>query len=341
LVYRTLIQFKYEEITVILVTGATGFVGRALVSELLAKGFYIRALVRKRSVFPVEVEQVEADLCNIEGEEAIKGVFNGIDVVVHAAARVHMMNDRSTNPLDEFRKLNRDATLTIATLAANANVKRFVFLSSIKVNGEETFPRKQPRIFKPDDEFIPTNPYGLSKYEAEQGLLALAKKTDMKVVVIRPPLVYGPGVKANFASMINFIRRGMPLPLGAINNKRSFVALDNLVSFIALCADLTQSPKAENQVFLISDGEDVSTTQLLRNVAVALDKKPLLLSVPVNLMSFAAKLIGKGDVANRLFGSLQVDSSKARDLLGWKPVIKMDEQLNKTVAADLKNEKTL
>ena len=313
----------------ILVTGATGFVGRALVPALMTNGCQIRALVRKSSSLPVEVEQVVVDLGEIEGEGA---AFSGVDVVVHAAARVHMMQDRSASPLAEFRKLNRDTTLALAALAADAGVKRFVFLSSIKVNGEETFPQSRPCIFKPDDEFIPTDPYGLSKYEAEQGLLALAKETGMEVVIIRPPLVYGPGVKANFASMINWLRRGVPLPLGAINNKRSFVALDNLVSFIALCADSTESP----QVFLISDGEDVSTTQLLRKVADALGMKPWLLPVPVGLMSFAAKLVGKGDVANRLFGSLQVDSSKARDLLGWQPVIRMDEQLNKTVTADLK-----
>jgi nucleoside-diphosphate-sugar epimerase len=326
---------------VILVTGATGFVGRALVSNLLPKGCQIRALVRKTSVMPVEVDQVAVDLGEIEREGAIKGMFGDVDVVVHVAARVHLMQDQSANPLAEYRKLNRDATLILAGLAADAGVKRFVFLSSIKVNGEETFPQRRPCIFRPDDEFIPTDPYSLSKYEAEQGLLALAKETGMEVVVIRPPLVYGPGVKANFDSMINWLRRGVPLPLGAINNKRSFVALDNLVSFIALCADRNQSPKAANQVFLISDGEDVSTTQLLHKVANALGKEPWLLPVPTGLMSFVARLIGKVDVANRLFGSLQVDSSKARNLLGWQPVITMDEQLNKTVAVDLKNEKSL
>ncbi|MDC0078264.1 SDR family oxidoreductase, partial [Deltaproteobacteria bacterium] len=300
----------------VLVTGATGFVGRALVPELLAKSCQIRASVRKPSALPVEVEQVVVDFDEIEGEGAITAMFSGVDVVVHAAARVHMMEDQSANPLVAFRKLNRDATLSLADLAVDSGVKRFVFLSSIKVNGEETFPRRRPCIFKPDDEFIPIDPYGLSKFEAEQGLLALAKETGMEVVIIRPPLVYGPGVKANFASMINWLRRGVPLPLGAINNNRSFVALDNLVSFIALCADRSQSPKAANQVFLISDGEDVSTTQLLRKVAGALGKEPWLLPVPVGLMSFAARLIGKGDVANRLFGSLQVDNSKARDLLG-------------------------
>lgn len=198
-----------------------------------------------------------------------------------------------------------------------------------------------PSIFKSDDEFILTDPYGLSKYEAEQGLLALAKNTGMEVVIIRPPLVYGPGVKANFAIMINWLRSGVPLPLGAINNKRSFVALDNLVSFIALCSDRIKSPKAVNQVFLISDCEDVSTTQLLRKLAIALGREPLLLPVPVVLMNSLAKLIGKGDIAKKLFGSLQVDCSKSRDLLSWKPVLTMDEQFKKTVAVYLKNEKTL
>jgi nucleoside-diphosphate-sugar epimerase len=317
-------------ITMMLVTGSTGFVGQALVSELVDKGSQIKALVRKVSTdLPVEVEQVVVDLGEIEDEGAIKDVFVGMDVVVHTAARVHMMQDQSANPLAEFRKLNRDGTLALARLAAEAGVKRFVFLSSIGVNGNNNM-----KPFSEKDTPNPQEPYAISKYEAEQGLLALAKKTSMEVVIIRPPLVYGPDAPGNFGALINWLRRGVPLPLGAINNKRSFVALDNLVSFIALCADRSQSPKAGNQVFLISDGEDVSTTQLLRKVANALGKKPWLLPVPVGLMRFAAKLVGKGDVANRLFGSLQVDSSKARDLIGWQPVITMDEQLNKTVAVD-------
>ncbi len=321
----------------ILVTGATGFVGRALASELVANGSQVKALVRKVSTYlPVEIEQVVVDLGEIEGEGSMKATVSGVDVVVHAAARVHMMQDRSANPLAEFRKLNRDTTLTLAELAADEGVKRFVFLSSIGVNGNNSV-----KPFSEKDTPNPQEPYAISKYEAEQGLLVLAKKTGMQVVIIRPPLVYGPNAPGNFGTLVNWLRRGVPLPLGAINNKRSFVALDNLVSFIALCADRTRSPKAANQVFLISDGEDVSTTQLLRKVADALGKKRWLLPVPVGLMSFAARLIGKGDVANRLFGSLQVDSSKARDLLGWQPVITMDEQLNKTVAADLKNEKAL
>jgi nucleoside-diphosphate-sugar epimerase len=320
-----------------LVTGATGFVGQALIPELVANGCQIRALVRKVSTgLPVEVEQVGVDLGEIEDDGTIKDAFAGVDVVVHAAARAHMMQDLSADPLAEFRKLNRDATLALAGLASDARVKRFVFLSSIGVNGNNN-----TKPFSENDTPNPQEPYAISKYEAEQGLLALAKKTGMEVVLIRPPLVYGPNAPGNFGSLVNWLRRGVPLPLGAIHNKRSFVALDSLVSFIALCADRSQSPKAVNQVFLISDGEDVSTTQLLLRVADALGKKPKLLPVPTGLMNFAARLIGKGDVANRLFGSLQVDSSKARDLLGWQPVITMAEQLHKTVAADLKNETTL
>ena len=215
-------------------------------------------------------------------------------------------------------------------------MKRFIFISSIKVNGEMTL---VDLPFKPNDNYIPTDPYGLSKYEAEQGLLTIAEETGMEVVIIRPPLIYGPNVKANFASMMKWVNKSIPLPFGAIHNKRSLVALDNLVSFIIHCADYKKTPQAANQVFLISDGEDVSTTELLQKVAKAFGKKALLLAVPVSLMTLSAKLLGKGDVANRLFGSLQVDSSEARELLGWEPVITMDEQLNKTADAYLAKKK--
>jgi nucleoside-diphosphate-sugar epimerase len=319
----------------ILVTGATGFVGGAVMGELLRLGMPIIAGVRKETANLADAVQqvVIGDLSALEETSfALKrSLFEGVDIVVHTAARVHVMNDDVIDPLEAFRKVNRDATLVLARMAADSGVKRFVFLSSIKVNGELTRPGHS---FSPNDEHIPTDPYGLSKYEAEQGLLALALETGMEVVIIRSPLVYGPGVKANFASMMKWMRKGIPLPFGAIHNQRSLVALDNLVDFIALCADRVKSPKAVNQVFLISDNEDVSTTQLLRKVAKAQNKQAWLIPVPVGLMTFAAKLIGKGDVANRLFGSLQVDSSKARDLLGWKPVVTMDEQLEKIAKED-------
>ncbi|MEA1988829.1 MAG: SDR family oxidoreductase [Pseudomonadota bacterium] len=357
----------------VFLTGATGFVGSTLVQRFVSDGVEVKALVRDEAiVLPDGVQKVVGDLAFLavgdpsasrrevstpggvlgmsgviaqdarEGalgdhvnpardlSTALKMTLTDIDVVVHVAARAHIMREELADPLAEYREVNRDATLSLARLAADAGVKRFVFVSSIKVNGEFTRPGNP---FLPDDKYIPTDPYGLSKYEAEQGLLNIAEETGMEVVIIRPPLVYGPGVKANFASMMNWVNKGIPLPFGAIHNQRSLVALDNLVDFMALCADREKSPKAANQVFLISDGEDVSTTQLLQKVANAFNKKARLLSIPVGLMTFMAKLLGKGDVANRLFGSLQVDSSKARDLLDWKPVITMDEQLKKIAEA--------
>lgn len=328
----------------ILLTGATGFVGGALVEALLSHDYHVSALVREiTGVLPVEVGQFVLDLQDlgldvsqplVNIDEELNALLATVDVLVHCAARVHMMQDSCDNPLAEFRKMNRDSTLSLARKAADAGVERFVFMSSVKVNGEITSLNLSQQssvedgssIFSPDDDLVPTDPYGLSKYEAEQGLLALAKETGMEIVIIRSPLVYGPNVKANFLSMIKWANKSIPLPLGAIHNQRSLVALDNLVSFIIHCID---HPKAANEVFLISDGEDVSTTELLQKVAKAFGKRSLLIPVPVWLMAFAAKLIGKGDVARRLFGSLQVDSSKARDLLGWKPVVTMDEQLKK------------
>jgi nucleoside-diphosphate-sugar epimerase len=309
----------------ILVTGATGFVGKAVCFDAYDSGHKIIAAVREYSqVFSEEIKQFK--ITDLAYSVAWENALQGVDVVIHSAARVHIMNDLADNPLAVFRRINTDATLNLAKQAAAAGIKRFVFLSSIKVNGEVT---ELEHPFTPDDSYIPTDPYGLSKYEAEQGLLALAKKTEMEVVIIRAPLVYGPGVKANFASMIKWINKGVPLPFGAVYNKRSLVALDNLVSFIMHCADYTKTPQAANQVFLISDGEDVSTTELLQKVAQAFGKRTWLLPVPVSLMTLLAKLLGKQSATGRLFGSLQVDSVKARELLDWKPVITMDEQLKK------------
>lgn len=318
-----------------LVTGATGFVGKSLCAKLLENGKKVLGVVRNKcSDLPKELKL--SHISDLSAEIDWTDQLQGIDVVVHTAARVHMMNDKSANPVEEFRKVNTYATLNLARQAASMGVKRFVFISSIKVNGEMT---STTHPFAPEDTFIPVDPYGLSKYEAEQGLLALAKETGMEVVIIRPPLVYGPGVKANFASMMRWISKQVPLPFGAVNNKRSLVALENLVDFVVFCSDYKKTPQAKNEVFLISDGEDVSTTELMRKVAKAFNIKALLLPIPTCLMTFVARFLGKGDVAKRLFGSLQVDSSKARELLGWKPVITMDEQLKKTAKAFL-DEKT-
>jgi nucleoside-diphosphate-sugar epimerase len=329
----------------VFLTGATGFLGSALVQRFVANVRDVVCFVRKESdSLPAGVKQMVGDLASLSRSEnfgsstessrnttmttELNHVLSDCAVVVHAAARAHIMRDEVSDPLTEYRKVNRDATLALARLAAEAGVKRFVFVSSVKVNGESTKPN-QP--FKPQLNFVPDDPYGLSKYEAEQGLLKIADETGMEIVIVRPPLVYGPNVKGNFASMVKWMKKGIPLPLGAVRNLRSLVALDNLVDFIALCADRERSPKAVNEVFLISDGEDVSTSELLRKVARAFGAKSRLLPIPDGLMKFSAKLLGKGAVGDRLFGNLQVDSSKAQNLLGWKPVVTMDEQLSKMV----------
>jgi len=334
----------------VFLTGATGFVGSALLNRFAVDGFKLGALVRNASVvLPDGVENVVGDLsglardCHVadasqndsysvgDPSASLGMTLQNCDVVVHAAARAHIMKDESVDPLVEYRKVNRDATLALARLAAESGVKRFVFVSSIKVNGEFTRPGHS---FLPNDSFVPTDPYGLSKYEAEQGLLAMAKETGMEVVIIRPPLVYGPNVKGNFASMVNWVKKGVPLPLGAVHNLRSLVALDNLVDFVALCADREKAPKAANEVFLISDGADVSTSDLLRKVASSQGVKSRLLPLPVSVMTFVAKMLGKGAVADRLFGNLQVDSSKAQELLGWQPVVTMDEALERMFSVE-------
>jgi len=311
----------------VLLTGATGFVGSAVAKQFAEQeNTQVLAAVRQKcGDLPDRIEQLVVG--ELTSDTDYGDMFDGLDVVVHCAARVHVMNDDVTDPLEEFRKVNVEGTLNLASQAAKAGVKRFVFISSIKVNGEVT---SNHTPFTPDDSYIPTDPYGLSKWEAEQGLGVLAEETGLEVVIIRPPLIYGVGVKANFLKMIETVQKGIPLPLGAVYNKRSLVALDNLVNFIVLC---THHPRAANQIFLISDGEDVSTTELLQKVGKVLGKPARLIPVPVPFMRFAAKLVGKEAVTNRLFASLQVDSSKARELLGWQPVISMDEQLKKMVEA--------
>lgn len=309
--------------TKVLVTGATGFIGKALVQALVQQAFDVIEGVRHLNQ-PASEQQVE--LGELSSVTEYTDALQDVDVVIHLAARTHIMHDTASDPPAEFRKVNTTATLNLAVQAAKIGVKRFIFISSIKVNGEQTAPNSpfQEQVASP-----PNDPYALSKYEAEHGLLSLAHSSAMQVVIIRPPLVYGPGVKANFATLFDWLARGIPLPLGVIDNKRSLVALDNLLSFIILCIS---HPKAANETFLISDQEDVSTIELLQKITKALNKNTLLLPVPVSWMRFAAMLSGKQDAADRLFTSLQVDSSKAKDLLGWLPVTNIDEQLSKMAA---------
>lgn len=310
----------------IFVTGGTGFVGSAFIKRLLQDNAFVRAAVR-REIYELQKGLDLVQVGDLTPDIDWQGALSGVDLVVHLAARVHVMHDEAVDPLAEFRRVNVEGTLNLVRQAALAGVRRFVFVSSIKVNGESTVLGKP---FSAHDKPDPQDPYGISKYEAERGLLQLASETGMEVVIIRPPLVYGPGVKANFASMMSWLDRGIPLPLGAVHNQRSFVALDNLVDLMVACLD---HPAAANQTFLVSDGEDLSATELLQRMGRALGKPARLIPVPVGVMQVAANLLGKGAVAQRLFGSLQVDSSKARALLGWKPVVTVDEALQKTADA--------
>ena len=314
-------RLKNATLNTILVTGANGFVGKPLCRALLEQGQAVRAAVRGANRQVENCETVAVGELN--GQTDWTNALPGIKVVIHLAARVHVMNDTSTDALAEFRRVNVEGTLHLARQAVEAGVQRFIFISSIKVNGEGTL---LGHPYTTDDLLAPVDPYGISKREAEDALRQLAFDTGLEVVIIRPPLIYGSGVKANFLSMIRLLDKGIPLPLGAIDNQRSLVALDNLIDLIITCI---HHPAAANQTFLVSDGEDLSTPQLLQRSAAALGKKARLLPVPVFLLAWGAPLIGKQAMAQRLCGSLQIDISKTCTLLDWKPPVKVDEALRK------------
>lgn len=307
----------------ILITGASGFVGCRLGSRLEAEGRNVRCAVRNPS--PIENAVVVDDLGpDTQWNKALRDV----NTVIHLAARVHVMRDTAVDPFAEFRRVNVAGTLNLARQVVAAGAKRFIFISTVKVNGEET---TFGRPFTSEDLASPQDAYGISKHEAEEGLRHLAEDTGLEVVIIRPPLVYGPGVKGNFHSMMRWINKGIPLPLGAIHNQRSLIALDNLVDFIVTCID---HPAAANQTFLVADGEDLSTTDLLRRVGQAMGKPARLIPVPMSVLKFGARLLGKQAMAQRLCGNLQVDISKAREVLGWSPPVSVDEGLRRAVRAD-------
>ncbi|WP_085626351.1 MULTISPECIES: SDR family oxidoreductase [unclassified Pseudomonas] len=316
----------------ILVTGGSGFVGKVLLQRLAADTRWApRALVRQlpgQRLAGVDYRPFS----ELAAVEVASGYFEQVDTVIHLASRVHVMQETAADPLAEFRRVNVDGTLNLARAAAQAGVRRFIFASSVKVNGETTDGR---RPFTADEAPAPSDPYGISKREAEDGLRQLAAETGLEVVIVRPVLVYGPGVKANFRSMMNWLSKGVPLPFGAIHNKRSLVALDNLVDLLVTCID---HPAAANQTFLASDGYDLSTTELLQRLGRALGKPARLLPVPAAWLKGAAILAGKGGLAQRLCGSLQVDIGKTRELLGWQPPLDVDQALRATALNFLKEQ---
>jgi nucleoside-diphosphate-sugar epimerase len=307
----------------IAITGATGFVGRSLLDRLQLAGIAVVELGR-RAAAP---ESMFFNIESLGAQTNFGDALSGCDSVVHLAARVHVMRDNATDPLAAFREVNLHGTLNLAHQAATAGVRRFVYLSSVKVNGDSG-------AFCENDMPAPKDAYAQSKWEAEQGLIQLSMESDMEIVIIRPPLIYGPGVKGNFASMLRWVRHGIPLPLGSIKNRRSLLALDNLVDFIALCLDRERSPHAGNETFLVSDQDDVSTSELLRRVAHAYGVRPRLIPIPAHLLGIGARVLGKSAISERLLDSLTVDTTKARELLGWQPIVTMQEQLQKMAKLD-------
>lgn len=306
----------------VLVTGASGFVGSATCARLVVQGMDVIGTVRHlpaRSLSGVDYRIVGDLEANTDWRDALTGV----DAIIHCAARVHVMQETAADPLVAFRAVNVVGTKQLARQAAAARVRRFVFLSSVKVDGEGG-----SVAYRETDLPAPQDAYGSSKYEAELGLREIAAETGIEVVMIRLPLVYGPGVKANFQALMRALVRGIPLPLGAIHNRRSLVALDNMVDLIVTCIE---HPAAANETFLVSDGEDLSTTELIRRLARAMCRPARLIPMPKTALMACATLLGKRELAKRLCGTLTVDITKARKVLGWTPPVSVDEGLRRTV----------
>lgn len=308
----------------ILITGATGFVGRALQERLLTDSNYdLTTAVRRVIDTPDEVRAIQVK--ELTSTTDWTDALQGMNVVIHCAARVHVMDDKSADPLTEFRKVNVEGTLNLARQAVDAGVKRFIFISSIKVNGEGT---ELGKPYTADSQPNPIDPYGISKYEAEQGLLKLAETTPLEIVIIRPTLVYGENVKGNFHSLMKWTYKGIPLPIGGIkHNLRSLVSVDNLVDFIITCIE---HKDAKNEVFLISDDDDISTAGLLEEISKGLGVKNKAVNIPAKFINTAADALGKSGVAQRLSGSLQVNVDKAKNLLDWQPKYSTSESIRKT-----------
>ncbi len=304
----------------VVVTGAGGFVGRALCESLVKSDHRVTPVVRNGVGLPGEV--VAGDISPATDWRA---VLSGCDGVVHLAARVHGVSARDAGDLPVYRRINTEATLSLARQAAQAGVKRFVFVSTVKVNGEGS---AQP--YRETDAPAPEDVYAISKWEAEQGLHRISRETGLETVVLRPPLVYGPGVRANFLQLMRAIERGWPLPLDAIRNRRSLLYLGNLTDALRVCL---AHPDAAGRTFLLDDGGPVSTPQLVRALAQAMGRPARLFSVPPWMLQATGRLLGRTAELNRLMGSLYVDSAAIRSQLGWRPPCSMDVGLAATVAA--------
>ena len=305
-----------------LVTGANGFVGKALCAELLRQGETVRAAVRSANATVEDVEM--AVVGSIDGDTDWADALRGADVVIHLAARVHVMKDTAVDPLAEFFKVNLYGTSNLAQQAACAGVKRLVYVSSVKVNGEQT---TEAQPFAESEEPNPQDPYAISKWRAEQDLQRIAQETGLEVVIVRPPLVYGPGVKGNFISLLAAIDRGIPLPLAGANNVRSLVYVDNLADALIACAT---HPAAAGQTYLVSDGDDVSTAILVEKIARALGRNSRAFYFPLALLRAMAAALGRAERVDRLFGSLRVNDEKLRRELCWSPPYKLEQGLRKT-----------
>ena len=309
----------------IVVTGANGFVGSNLCRALQSQGMAYRAVVREGAQASLGAAGL-VRLPILDAQTDWTTALQGATTVIHLAARVHQVQDSSTDPLQAFRATNLHTTLQLARYAQKMGVQRFIFMSTVKVLGEETAP-DQP--FRASDRALPQDAYATSKHEAEQALRALAAGSSMELVIVRPPLVYGPGVRANFASLVRVVRRGIPLPLACVHNLRSLVGIDNLVSLLLQC---THHPQAGGQTFLVSDGHDLSTPDLVRQLAAALGRPARLWAMPLAGLQLAGRLTGRQAAVQRLCSSLQVDISATCQRLQWAPPVPVAEGLRRLVA---------
>ena len=305
-----------------LITGANGFVGKPLCAELIRRGQVVRAAVRYAYI-PGENVEV-ADVGSIDGKTDWSDALRDVDVVIHLAARVHVMHDAADDPLAEFFKVNLNGTSNLAQQAARAGVKRLVYASSIKVNGEQT---SGEQTFAESDTPNPQDPYAISKWRAEQDLQRISQETGIEVVILRPPLVYGPEVKGNFDRLLNAINRGIPLPLAGAKNLRSLVYVGNLVDALITCA---QHPAAAGQTYFLSDGVDFSTAMLAKKIARALGRNSRIFYFPPALLRAMAAVFGRAEQVDRVFGSLRVNDEKIRKQLAWSPPYTLEQGLRAT-----------